>query len=358
MTVLFRHMNTATDPFYKRLSLNLLSVALILLLLYLAQGIIVPFFIAVLLASLLLPIVHFLQRLKFSNLLSISITVVLAVLVTLTVIYFLSWQIAGFFDDWPVLKERFGEVTNSIKTWVRAHFNITIRKQDQYIKDTTANWRSSAGDVLGQTFLSITEIASYFVLLPIYTFLILYYRHLIAQFLIDVFKNSDEEKLRDILNESQSVSQLYIRGLLTEMAIVFALNATGFFIIGIKYAIFLGLVAAMLNVVPYIGMVIANFFCMAITLISSEDVADALWVGAVLAIVQVIDNNFLLPMVVGSKVRINALAAIVGVLAGGAICGIAGMFLSIPVLAILKVVFDRVNYLKPYGMLLGDDVPI
>jgi len=142
-------MNTATDPFYKRLSLNLLSIALILLLLYLAQGILVPFFIAVLLASLLLPIVHFLQSLKFSNLLSISITVVLAVLLTLTVIYFLSWQIVGFFDDWPVIKERFGEVTNSIKTWVRAHFNITIRKQDQYIKDTTANWRSSAGDVLG-----------------------------------------------------------------------------------------------------------------------------------------------------------------------------------------------------------------
>jgi predicted PurR-regulated permease PerM len=60
-------------------------------------------------------------------------------------------------------------------------------------------------------------------------------------------------------------------------------------------------------------------------------------------------------MIVGSKVRINALAAIVGVLVGGALCGIAGMFLSIPGLAVLKVIFDRINGLKPYGMLLGDD---
>jgi predicted PurR-regulated permease PerM len=351
-------MNIATDPFYKRLSLHLLSVALVLLLLYLAQGILVPFFIAILLASLLLPVVHFLQRLKFSNLLSITVTVVLAIIVAIVVMYLLSLQVAGFFDDWPVIEERFGEVTHSIKTWIKEHLHITIRKQEQYINDTTKSWRSTAGDFLGQTVISITEIASYFVLLPIYTFLILYYRHLVAQFLIDVFKDSDEEKLRDILNESQSVSQLYIRGLLMEMAIVFALNAIGFFILGIKYAIFLGLVAAMLNIVPYIGMVIANFFCMAITLISSEDVADALWVCVILAIVQVIDNNFLLPMVVGSKVRINALAAIIGVLAGGALCGIAGMFLSIPGLAILKVVFDRVNTLRPYGMLLGDDLSV
>jgi predicted PurR-regulated permease PerM len=124
--------------------------------------------------------------------------------------------------------------------------------------------------------------------------------------------------------------------------------------LGIQYAFFLALVSAMLNLIPYIGMLVANLFCMVITLVSSENIMDVVWVGVILAVVQVIDNNFLMPMIVGSKVRINALAAIVGVLVGGAICGIAGMFLSIPGLAILKVIFDRVNALKPYGMLLGD----
>jgi predicted PurR-regulated permease PerM len=344
-----------TIPFYKKLSLCLLSIALIILLLYVAQGILIPIFIAVLLATLLLPVVQFLQRHKFNRLFSIIVTILMAVLVMAVVVYFLSSQIINFFDDWPAIKERFTELIASLKVWVKENFHVAIRKQEQYIKETTKSVETSAGGIVGQTFLSLTEMLSLIVLLPIYTFLFLYYRHLIKRFLIAVFKDSAEEKVQDILHESQTVSQLYIRGLFTEMIIVFALNSAGFFILGIQYAFFLGLVAAMLNLVPYVGMLVANLFCMVITLISSENIADVLWVGAILAIVQIIDNNFLMPMIVGSKVRINALAAIVGVLVGGAICGIAGMFLSIPGLAILKVIFDRINGLKPYGMLLGDD---
>jgi predicted PurR-regulated permease PerM len=347
-------MSITADPFYRKLSFNLLSIALIIVLLYVAQEILVPIFIALLLATLLLPVVQFFLRWRINNLWAILITMVLAIIITATVIYFLSAQIISFFDEWPAIKDRFSDLAVSLKLWVKEHLDITIQKQNQYIKETTNNMQHSAGGFVGKTFLSLTEILSYIVLLPIYTFLILYYRYLIVRFLIDVFKNSHEEKVRDILHESQAVSQRYIRGLIIEMTIVFALNAVGFLIIGIQYAFFLGLVAAILNLIPYIGMLVANVFCMLITLISSDNIADVLWVGVILAIVQVIDNNFLMPMIVGSNVRINVLASIVGVLVGGALCGVAGMFLSIPGLAILKVIFDRVNGLKPYGMLLGD----
>ncbi len=147
----------------------------------------------------------------------------------------------------------------------------------------------------------------------------------------------------------------YIIGLLIEMLVVFALNSTGFLIVGIQYAFFLALVAALLNLIPYIGMLVANIFCMVITFVLSESGYDVLWVGAILAVVQFIDNNFLMPLIVGSKVKINALATLLGVLVGGALCGISGMFLSIPGLAVLKVIFDRVDSLKPYGLILGDD---
>jgi len=151
------------------------------------------------------------------------------------------------------------------------------------------------------------------------------------------------------------VSHRYIVGLLIEMVIVFALNSVGFLILNIKYALFLALVAALLNLVPYIGMLIANIFCMVITFVFSENIYDVVWVGAILAVVQFVDNNFLMPWIVGSKVKINALVTLLGVLTGGALWGISGMFLSIPALAVLKVIFDRVQSLKPYGLLLGDD---
>ena len=91
------------------------------------------------------------------------------------------------------------------------------------------------------------------------------------------------------------------------------------------------------------------------TMVTSENISDVLWVGIILAVVQLIDNNFGMPMIVGNKVRINALVTILGVLIGGTLCGIPGMFLAIPGLAVLKVIFDNVPDLRPWGLLLGDE---
>ncbi len=353
LTNLIMKTTTIQDPFYKKLAFNLLSISILIFALYIGQDILVPMFIAILLAILLLPTVQLLQRFKFNRFFSIIVTLIVAMLLLAAIVYFLSAQIGNFLDDLPAIKERLANLISSLKEWIHTNFNIDVRKQEQYIKDTTKEM--DAGGIVGQTVVSLTSMLAYIVIMPIYTFLFLFYRSLIKRFLVDIFKRSEEDRVIDILHESQLVSQSYITGLLTEMVIVFLLNAAGFLILGIQYAIFLGLVAALLNLVPYVGMLVANVFCMLITLISSENLADVVWVGAILAAVQFIDNNLLMPLIVGSRVKINALAAIVGVFIGGAICGISGMFLSIPGLAILKVIFDRIEPLKPYGMVLGDD---
>ena len=139
-----------------------------------------------------------------------------------------------------------------------------------------------------------------------------------------------------------------------ETAIVFTLNTIGFLILGVKYGVFLALLAALLNLIPYVGMLAANIICMLITIVSSDSTRDALWVGIILAVVQIIDNNVTMPLIVGNRVRINALVTIVGVLVGGALCGIPGMFLAIPAIAVCKVICDRVTELRPWGGLLGD----
>lgn len=354
-------MATLVDetPAYKRTCFYLLSTGLIILLLYVGQGILVPLFFSILLASLLLPLNRFFERKGFHRVLAIMISLLLTIIVSGGIIYFLVDQISGFFEDLPTINARLDELFSIFQKWIRETFNVTIRKQNQYWNDTLLKMRESGTSLIGTTVVTLTEALSYLFLLPIYTFLILYYRDMIKKFLVDLFKNSKESHIRDILISSQAVSQSYILGLMIEMALVFALNATGFLILGIKYAIFLALVAALLNLIPYIGMLIANVFCMAVTLISCEIVSfsDVFWVGVVLAVVQFIDNNFLMPLVVGSKVRINALVTIVGVLAGGALCGVPGMFLSIPGLAVLKVIFDRVEEMKPFGLLLGDERP-
>jgi predicted PurR-regulated permease PerM len=181
---------------------------------------------------------------------------------------------------------------------------------------------------------------------------------MIKKFLIEICKDGNEDKVRDVLHESQLISQQYITGLLIELCIVFTLNTVGFLILGIKYPVFLALLSAFLNIVPYIGMLIANIISILVTLMSSPEPTDAVWVCVVLTAVQLVDNNILMPWIVGNKVKLNAIAIILGVLISGALAGIAGMFLAIPALAVLKLIFERVDHLKPWAILLGDETTI
>ncbi len=342
-----------TTPFYKRLTYHLLSLSILSAMLYLGQGILIPLFFAILLSVLLLPVIRFFRRNKFNRIFSILVPMFLSLIVIFTIVYFLSSQVSGFLDDFDKIQDRLDALYWSLQHWVKREFGITITRQNQVIHDTGKEMNTV--DIVGRTVVSLTNALSYLVFLPIYTFLILYYKDLIKQFLIAVFHNKHEANVREILYESRAISQRYIIGLVTDLGIVCALYAAGFLVLGIKYALFLALVAAMLNLLPYIGMIIANLFCMLITLVSSEDLTDVFWVALIIVVGHLIDNNFLMPRIVGSKVKINALVTLLGVLVGGAICGVPGMFLSVPGLAVLKVIFDRVDGLKPYGVVLGGE---
>jgi len=348
-------MTSQTEPFYKKLSLNLISLALLGAALYIGQGILVPLFFAILLATLLLPVTNFLQRIRFPKVPAIILAIFISLALIAGIIYLLSTQVANFLEDSDAIKTRLNSLIHSLQGWINTTFHISTGKQNQYLKDTAENMKDSGAGIVGQTVVNITEALSYVVFLPVYTFLLLFYKDLIKRFIVSVFESTKEENVNEILHESRTIGQHYILGLLMDMTLVFALNSVGFLILGIKYPIFLALVGALLNLVPYIGMLVANVFCMLITLITSENLSDVVWVAVILAIVQFIDNNFMMPLIVGNRVRINALVTIVGVIIGGALCGISGMFLAIPGIAVLKVIFDRVESLKPWGMLLGDD---
>jgi len=342
-------------PFYLRLTVILMMLGLIIVLIILGQDILVPICFSILLSILILRPVNYLQRKKFGPAFSIAIPLLLSVVGIATLVYFLSNQIGDFLDDIPTIKKQLSEHYVTLQKWVKLHFNVSIRDQNKFVTRATEKMGES-GAVIGQTFFSATKVLFVAFLLPVYTFLILYYRVMIRNFLIHVFGREHEVKVTEVLQESKSIVQQYMVGLMIELAIVATINMAGFFLIGIKYAIFLAVFAAILNMIPYIGMIIATVFCMAVTLTSSHELADVLWVGLVLVVVQFIDNNIIMPKVVSNKVKINALISIIGVLIGGTIAGISGMFLSIPGIAILKAIFERVEGMEPWGMLLGDDI--
>lgn len=347
--------STTKHPFYHRLSLNLISIALLIVALYLGKDVVLPILFSILLATLLLPVYKWLAGKKIPKPIAIILPLAISLILVFSVVFLLSKQIIHFFDDLPTLEERVGELKKKVQYWVDDTAHIKVTDQNKYLKDAGQKLKTNAPKMLGATFLTLTDIITYLVLIPIYTFLILFYKDTIKVFLMKVFRNGSEKKVEEVLNESTSVAQHYVIGLSIETALVFALNVIGFLILGIKYAIFLALLAALLNLIPYVGILVANIICMFVTLVSSDVPTDAIWVGAILAVVQFLDNNFGMPLIVGNKVKINALVTIVGILIGGAICGIPGMFLAIPALAVMKVICERVPDLHAWGILLSDE---
>ncbi|WP_109673575.1 AI-2E family transporter [Dyadobacter jejuensis] len=334
---------------------SLVVIAILIGGIYVGQDIIVPLALAFLLAVLLRPVEAFFIRLGLPKVLAISLAVFLAALLLAGLIFLLSIQIADFSNQWPKLKKNINEAYNDGRRWVRREYRLSFWQQDQYIKkaqtQTIENLQKS--EALG----SITGSLSTLVLLPIYVFLMLYYRSMFIRFSIVLFTDKHKCKVLEILGQIKTIVQSYMVGLLLETAAVATLNSIGLLLLNVQYAILLGVMAAILNLVPYIGGLVATALAVLVTFMNHPDGLTVLGVVGVFVLVQLIDNNFLVPMIVGSKVRINALASIVGVLVGGAMAGLSGMFLSIPAIAILKAICDRVDHLHAWGILLGDESP-
>lgn len=347
--------NNDSLPFYAKFSFNLLTIVLLGVIIFLGQDIFMPLCFAVVLAFLLLPVNKWLVKRGMPQVPAMILSIMVAVVLIVGIVYFLSMQLAHFLEDLPEIRRNLDRHLDTVQLWIRHHFNLSKREQQEAIQSASADMKTTGPGMLGTTFITAASVVIFIFLLPIYTFLILYYRDLIRNFFISIFADRHRSSVEEVLSESRVIIQSYMVGLMIEMAIVAILNATGFLIIGIDYAIFLAVLAAILNMIPYVGMLIAGIVCVLITLANTNSISELVGVVVALTIVQFIDNNILMPYVVSSKVKINALVSIIGVLVGGALAGVSGMFLSIPGIAIMKAVFDRVDGLQPWGMILGDD---
>jgi predicted PurR-regulated permease PerM len=328
---------------------------MILFALYLGQDILAPLGFAFLFAVLLRPMEKRFIKWKVPKVLAIVFTLLIAILVVAALVTFLSKQIAGFVKDIPAIKHNLNDLWQQFQQWLSQTFNLSRSEQNKLLKTATSNTMENIApaSTLGVVTASIATI----ILVPVYVFLFLYYRTLLLRFIIELFEQKHHENVNGVIQEIRYVVQHYITGLLTETSIVAVLNITGLLIIGAPFAILLGLISAILNLIPYIGGLVAVFLTALITFTNTGSVEKAGWTILVFLIVQLIDNNFLVPKIIASRVKLNALISIIGVLIGGALCGISGMFLSIPIIAICKVIFDKVEGLEPWGKFLGDDIP-
>jgi predicted PurR-regulated permease PerM len=340
-------------PFFIRSTVILFGLILLTYSLINLRDILVPIAFSVVIAILLNPLVNKLKQYKLSNILSISIAMLIAIIIVASILYFLSSQMAGFGENIPILKIKFAALTHELQLYVKGKFGIAINKQVQLINDALDSSKSMVGQTVGTALGTLAVIF----LLPVYVFLLLFYKALILNFLYEIFAEENTKQVGEILNQTKTAIQSYMIGLLLEALIVSVLNSAALMMLGIDYAILLGVLGGILNMIPYLGGIVAIALPILMATVTKDGFSSQVGVIIAYSIIQFIDNNILVPRIVSSKVQINALFSIVVVLMGGGVWGVAGMFLSIPAVAIIKIIFDRIDGLKPWGKLLGDEVP-
>jgi predicted PurR-regulated permease PerM len=327
----------------------LMVIALIILGVTLAQDIVVPLLISGILTVVLIPAVKRLEK-KFPSTLAISIVLLTTFILFLLAGLLIVNQFTSLVKDLPNLETKFNLLIDQISSSLQSELGMSIREQNQLLKNSLSTLGGYATGVLTAT----TNVISLLIQIPIYIFLFLIYRDRFKLFFRSFLsKLEDEAWKKDIEN----VVQGYISGLLLVTIIVAILNSIGLLLIGIEHAIFFGILSGILTIIPYIGI----FIGAALPVIMSLLTKDSLWYPAgviiIFSVVQFLEGNFITPKITGSKVSINALAAIIALLIGGKILGIAGMILAVPALGVIKIILSHTTHLKPFVILI-DDAPI
>ncbi|HWB25196.1 MAG TPA: AI-2E family transporter [Chitinophagaceae bacterium] len=345
-----------TTPFYTKLAMVLISLIALGYLAILGKKLLVPLLFSLMFAILLLPLANALEKwLRLPRGAASILSVIILISGIGFILYIVGAQLTNLASDWPQFKQQLTTSVNGLQDWISATFHVNLQKQKAYVNNATSAIMSSGTTVLGATVLSVSSTLFYLVFVLIDTFFLLFYRSLIIKFLLAVFKEDNSVIVYEIVENIQNIIRQYILGLLLEMAIVASVCCIAFAILGIKYAILLGLLTGLFNIIPYIGIFTALLLSVFITFATGAGGGTILIVAVVIIGMHLIDSNLLLPMIVGSKVKINALITILGVVTGEMLWGIPGMFLAIPVIAMTKIIFDRIESLKPWGILLGED---
>jgi predicted PurR-regulated permease PerM len=250
-------MNTEIKlPLYAKVSMILLGIFILFYILYIGQEILIPLVFSFLIAILLNPVVDYLCGKKINRAVAILISILLLVLFLSGLGYFIISQIIMFGEMLPQLEEKIDTLFTVTIQWITCTYvNPTkINAWIDQIKSTTLN---SAKSLIGPTILSMGGMIAVFLLLPVYIFLILWYKQLFLEFISNLFPTTEHKTVSEVLRETKLLIQNYLIGLLAETGIVAVLNTSGLIILGVEYAVLLGVISAILNIIPYVGGIVA-----------------------------------------------------------------------------------------------------
>lgn len=344
-------------PFWLKASVTLAGLSLLFVILSYGKFILMPLAFAAFLSMLLNPIVEKLESWKVGRAFSIIITMLMVLIIFAGVITLISAQFVQFAERVPEVTERLKDVTADGIQFLEETVGLSEEQRTDYLEQGLSNLIDRSGSYVSSILGATTSTFTLMSLLPIFVFFMLYYKEMYQTFFRKLFERKDGvSKIDEVLDNVQDVTQNYLVGLLTVIGILAVLNTTGLMIVGLEHAIFFGVFASLMAIIPYIGIIIGALPPLLFAFLLGDSLITPVLVMAVFGTVQFLEGNFISPRIVGSKVAINPFMAMLALIIGGEIWGISGMILFVPLIGILRVIFTEIDELKPYGYLLGNQI--
>jgi predicted PurR-regulated permease PerM len=341
-------------PFYFKAVIILIGLVLLFYILSQAWHIIVIFSLSAMLSILLLPLNNFLEGIKFPRIAAIIICLIVVTAIIGLLGFFIYSQLVRFVEDLNLVTERLTQLVHESADFFESHFGIEKSKHEQWVRESVEGSLKKGSSVFVAALSLTTTAVSILGLLPVFTFFLLYYRNFYREFALMIFNFKRHEKVLFVIDKIESVVQSYLVGVLIVTSIISAMNVTGLTILGVRYAFFFGVLAGILNIIPYIGVFIGSSLPIVYTYLVEGSALKAGGVMILMWAIQFTEGHFITPNIVGSKVSLNPFAAILALIIGGQLWGPVGMILFIPYTAVLKVICDNMEDLQPYGFLLGN----
>jgi len=346
--------STVSYPFWLKATLILFGLSMLVVAMSFGKFILMPLAFAAIISMLLNPVVERFESWRMGRIFSIVLVLVLITATFLGLLTLITVRAVEFTDRLPEATEKLKSTMAEGAIVVERISGITPDSQTEYVKNTIDNLFDTGSEFLSSLVEATTGTITLFALLPVFIFFMLYYKAMFITFLQKVFERSQNSEIDKVILRVQHVTQNYLVGLFTVLGIMAVLNSIGLLIIGLDYAIPFAIIASMLAIIPFVGAILGAIPAVLYAFLFYDSLWVPLMVTAVFTVVQLIESSFLTPKIVGSKVSINPFVAIIVLLLGGKIWGIAGMILFIPLIGIMRVGFSQVHELKPYGYLLGN----
>lgn len=344
--------------YFKLLSVVLIVIAFFLLLkgLVAGRGFLAPIITAFVLALIVLPLSRKMEKSIINRSVASLISTLIVFLFSILILSLCSLQIKNFVSQWPSIKETMAPEIEDLKTFLFDHTALDKEALQGYSplgSLTLLQEPLNEGARAAKFLRSVFNFLGSYLLTFIYIFFILNYRHHYREFLLKLFPDERKTQIKRILRESADVVQEYLLGRLILMGILAVLYAVGLGLSGVESFILIGIIASVLTIIPWIGNIIGLAMAMVFGYLTSGDL-NVLW-GIIITftVSQFVESYILQPFIVGDKVGLHPFFVIVFVMLGGALWGLIGMVLAIPVMAIFTVVFQNVKVLKPFGFLFG-----